>query len=304
MPNVITIEDLSLDHIHTILDRGETHLKALLKGEQSKKTISGRTLVNVFFENSTRTSTSLELACHRLGGSVVNLKVGDSSMKKGETLLDTAVTFDAMLPDAIAIRHTDSGAVHLMAERISCAVINNGDGSHAHPTQALLDALSIRHACGRIEGLKVAICGDILHSRVVRSNVELLTKMGAEVRMVGPTTLLPKNPKAFFGAEAFDVLEDGIAGCDVVMMLRVQNERMHGHFIGSTSDFFHRFGLTRAKLSYAKPNVKVMHPGPMNRGVEIDSDIADDVQHSIILDQVKCGVAVRQAVLEYVLGVL
>lgn len=303
MPHLISIADLSEKDITTILDRGDMHLTRMLKKSPAEQTLSGKTILNMFFENSTRTSTSLELACHRLGGTVINFRVSDSSIKKGETLIDTALTLDAMEPDAIAIRHTDSGATGIVANHVSCPVINNGDGCHSHPTQALLDGLSIRRACGTIEGLKIAICGDILHSRVARSNMQLLAKMGAHVRLVGPPSLLPMHPE-YFGVQAFDTLEEGIADCDVVMMLRVQNERMSGHHFGTPGDFFHRFGLTKAKLSYAKSNVKIMHPGPLNRGVEIDSDIADDTTYSIILDQVKTGVATRKAVLEYVLGVL
>jgi aspartate carbamoyltransferase catalytic subunit len=227
----------------------------------------------------------------------MNMSVAQSSVRKGETLIDTATTLNAMRPDIIVIRHQDSGAVALLADKVSCSVVNAGDGSHEHPTQALLDALTIRRRMKRVEGLTVAICGDILHSRVARSNVHLLTKLGAHVRLVAPRTLMPMGA-ATWGAEVFHDMRAGIKGADIVMMLRVQMERMTGSFLPSQREYFHFYGLDREKLALAKPGALVMHPGPMNRGVEIDSAIADDVERSLIHEQVEMGVAVRMAVLD------
>jgi len=218
-------------------------------------------------------------------------------VKKGETLIDTAMTLNAMLPDVLVVRHPDSGAVKLLSEKVACAVINAGDGTHEHPTQALLDALAIRRRRGRLAGLQVAICGDILHSRVARSNIHLLGAMGARVRVVGPPTLIPSAIERM-GVEVFHDMRAGIAGCDIVMMLRLQTERMQGSFVPSVREYFHFYGLDREKLAAAKPDALVMHPGPMNRGVEIDSDLADDIDRSLIREQVEMGVAVRMACLD------
>jgi aspartate carbamoyltransferase catalytic subunit len=252
--------------------------------------------MNLFFENSTRTQSSFELAGKRLGADVVNMSASSSSMSKGETLIDTAVTLNAMQPDLLVIRHASSGAASLLSQKVSCSVVNAGDGQHEHPTQALLDALSMRRAFGRIAGLKVAICGDVLHSRVARSNISLLQMLGAEVRLVGPPTLMPAQADRWNVAIHHDMRE-GIAGCDVVMMLRLQLERMDGVMAPSQREYFRFFGLDREKLAFASAGVKVMHPGPMNRGVEIDSDVADDLAVSLIQDQVEMGVAARMAVL-------
>jgi aspartate carbamoyltransferase catalytic subunit len=227
----------------------------------------------------------------------MNMSVNQSSLKKGETLIDTATTLNAMRPDIIVIRHSDSGAVALLADKVSCSVVNAGDGSHEHPTQALLDALTIRRRLGKIEGLTVAICGDVLHSRVARSNVHLLTKLGAHVRLVAPRTLMPAGA-ATWGAEIFYDMREGIKGADIIMMLRLQMERMTGSFLPSQREYFHFYGLDREKLALAKPGALVMHPGPMNRGVEIDSAIADDIDRSLIHEQVEMGVAARMAVLD------
>ena len=258
--------------------------------------LTGRTLINLFFEASTRTQSSFELAGKRLGADVVNMSPRTSSIVKGETLIDTAVTLNAMRPDILVVRHGASGAASLLSQKVTCAVINAGDGQHEHPTQALLDALAIRRAFGRIDGLTVAICGDVLHSRVARSNVAMLTLMGARVRLVGPPTLLPAEAERW-GVETHHDLETGISGADVVMMLRLQTERMQGALVPSTREYFRLWGLDRAKLARAAPGARVMHPGPMNRGVEIDSDVADDAAISLIQDQVEMGVAVRMAVL-------
>ncbi|HEV7156884.1 MAG TPA: aspartate carbamoyltransferase catalytic subunit [Caulobacteraceae bacterium] len=269
-----------------------------LNRQRNKKLdlLKGRTLINLFFEPSTRTQSSFELAGKRLGADVVNMNPRASSIVKGETLIDTAVTLNAMKPDILVIRHGASGAASLLSQKVDCSVINAGDGQHEHPSQALLDALSMRRAFGRIDGLKVAICGDVLHSRVARSNAALLTMMGAEVRVVGPPTLLPVEV-ARWGVQVHHDLAAAITGCDVVMMLRLQFERMQGALVPSTREYFRFWGLDRAKLAKAAPGVRVMHPGPMNRGVEIDSDIADDTSISLIQDQVEMGVAVRMAVL-------
>ncbi|MEQ1726039.1 MAG: aspartate carbamoyltransferase catalytic subunit [Sphingopyxis sp.] len=259
--------------------------------------LSGLTLINAFFENSTRTLLSFEIAGKRLGADVVNMAVAQSSVKKGETLIDTAVTLNAMRADAIVIRHQSSGAVALIADKVDCPVLNAGDGWHEHPTQGLLDALTIRRRKGRIDGLKVAICGDILHSRVARSNMIALTTMGAEVHVAGPATLVPQEV-ALYNATRHTRIEDAIDGADVVMMLRLQNERMAGGFIPSAREFHALYGLSEARLTLAKPDALVMHPGPMNRGVEIDSSIADDPVRSAITEQVEMGVAVRMACLD------
>jgi len=294
--HLLGIEGLSQEEIVGLLDLSEEFVDLNRQIEKKTASLRGRTLVNLFFEVSTRTQASFELAGKRLGADVMNMSVGSSSMRKGETLIDTAITLNAMRPDIIVVRHHASGAVELLARKVDCSVINAGDGSHEHPTQALLDALTIRRNKGRIEGLVVAICGDILHSRVARSNIILLNALGARVRVVAPSTLLPVGIERF-GVEATRDMREGLAGADIVMMLRLQRERMNGSFVPSVSEYFHYFGLDEKKLGYAKPDVLVMHPGPMNRGVEIDSLVADGA-HSLIREQVEIGVAVRMAVLE------
>jgi aspartate carbamoyltransferase catalytic subunit len=295
--HLLGIEGLSPDEIHFLLDRSETFVEQNRRADKKGSSLRGRTIINLFFENSTRTRTSFELAGKRLGGDVINMSVSTSSIKKGETLIDTAMTLNAMHPDVLCVRHPDSGAVRLLAEKVNCAVINGGDGSHEHPTQALLDALTIRRRRGRLDGLTVAICGDIAHSRVARSNIHLLTTMGTRVRVVAPPTLLPVAIERF-GVEAFTDMRRGLAGCDIIMMLRLQTERMKGSFVPSIREYFHFFGLDRDKLAAAKPDALIMHPGPMNRGTEIDSDVADDIDRSLIQEQVEMGVAVRMACLE------
>ena len=283
--------------ITALLDLSEAYVEQNRAPEKKSSLLRGRTVINLFFENSTRTRTSFELAGKRLGGDVINMSAESSSVKKGETLIDTAMTLNAMLPDVLVVRHPDSGAVKLLSEKVACAVINAGDGTHEHPTQALLDALAIRRRRGRLAGLQVAICGDILHSRVARSNIHLLGAMGARVRVVGPPTLIPSAIERM-GVEVFHDMRAGIAGCDIVMMLRLQTERMQGSFVPSVREYFHFYGLDRDKLAAAKPDALVMHPGPMNRGVEIDSDLADDIDRSLIREQVEMGVAVRMACLD------
>ncbi|MGE4528332.1 MAG: aspartate carbamoyltransferase catalytic subunit [Rhodospirillaceae bacterium] len=290
---------LSAVEIVDLLDRADRYVAVNRSPEKKLSVLSGRTVVNLFYENSTRTRTSFELAAKRLGADVVNMQTGASSVAKGETLIDTAATLNAMHPDVLVVRHHDSGAVSLLSQKVNCAVVNAGDGKHEHPTQALLDALTIRRRKGKLAGLKVAICGDVLHSRVARSNIHLLTTMGAEVRLVAPRTLCIPGAESM-GVSVFHDMSAGISGCDIVMMLRIQNERMSGGYIPSTREYFRHFGLDRERLAAAKPDALVMHPGPMNRGVEIDSDIADDVDRSVIREQVEMGVAVRMAVLESV----
>jgi aspartate carbamoyltransferase catalytic subunit len=294
--HLLGIEGLNRLEILYLLDLAEEAVGVSRQVEKKKATLSGRTQINLFFEASTRTQSSFELAGKRLGADVMNMSVATSSVKKGETLIDTAITLNAMRPDIIVVRHAQAGACHLLARKVDCAVVNAGDGAHEHPTQALLDGLTIRRNKGRIEGLNIAICGDVLHSRVARSNIILLTALGARVRVVGPSTLMPSGI-GNIGVEVYNNMRDGLKDCDIVMMLRLQRERMSGAFIPSTREYFRFFGLDEEKLSWAKPDALVMHPGPMNRGVEIDSSVADG-DHSLIREQVEMGVAVRMAVLE------
>ncbi|MGY6552858.1 MAG: aspartate carbamoyltransferase catalytic subunit [Erythrobacter sp.] len=266
--------------------------------------LSGLTIINAFFENSTRTLLSFEIAGKRLGADVVNMQAATSSLKKGETLIDTAITLNAMRADAIVIRHGSSGATRLIADKVDCPVLNAGDGAHEHPTQALLDALTLRYELAEIghtaedfTGLKVVICGDILHSRVARSNILCLSALGASVRVCAPPALMPAGIDAM-GVEIFHNFDAAIAGADVVMMLRLQQERMAGQFIPSAREYHHLYGLSKARLERAAPCAVVMHPGPMNRGVEIDSEVADMPGRSIITRQVEMGVAIRMACLD------
>jgi aspartate carbamoyltransferase catalytic subunit len=295
--HLLGIENLSVAEIEALLDLAETYV-ALNRGSQKKKALlKGRTLINLFFEASTRTQSSFELAGKRLGADVLNRAVRNSSVSKGETLIDTATTLNAMRPDILVVRHQDSGAAELLSRKVDCCVINAGDGAHEHPTQALLDALTIRRRCGGFQGLTVAICGDVLHSRVARSNIHLLGKMGAKVRLIAPRTLLPADADRF-GVELHSDMNKGLEGADIVMMLRLQRERMTGAFVPSTREYFRFYGLDRDKLKHAKPGALEMHPGPMNRGVEIDSAVADDIEVSLIQEQVEMGVAIRMAVLD------
>jgi aspartate carbamoyltransferase catalytic subunit len=295
--HLLGIEGFSPDEITQFLDLAESHVEPNRQADKKRSIMRGRTVINLFFESSTRTRTSFELAGKRLGADVINMSVSGSSIKKGETLIDTAVTLNAMHPDVLVVRHAESGAVQLLSEKVNCAVINAGDGSHEHPTQALLDALTIRRRKGRLGGLKVAICGDVLHSRVARSNIQLLNIMGARVRVVAPRTLLPAEVERL-GVEVFHDMRRGLDDVDIVMMLRLQTERMQGSFVPSTREYYRFFGLDYDKLGAAKPDALIMHPGPMNRGVEIDSEVADDIDRSVIRQQVEMGVAVRMACLE------
>lgn len=294
--HLLGIEGLHPLEITALLDMADEAVDVSRQVEKKRSVLRGRTQINLFFESSTRTQASFELAGKRLGADVMNMSVATSSVKKGETLIDTAITLNAMRPDLIVVRHSAAGAVHLLARKVDCSVINAGDGAHEHPTQALLDALTIRRNKGRIEGLVVAICGDILHSRVARSNIILLNAMGARVRVVGPSTLVPASI-AEMGVEVFRDMDTGLRGADIVMMLRLQLERMNGAFVPSSREYYRFWGLSSERLALAKPDALVMHPGPMNRGVEISSEVADGAQ-SLIREQVEMGVAVRMAVLE------
>jgi aspartate carbamoyltransferase catalytic subunit len=295
--HLLAIEGLEPPHIADLLDLAESYALLNRSGKTQRDLLKGRTLINLFFEDSTRTRTSFELAGKRLGADVINMSVSTSSVNKGETLLDTASTLNAMQCDLLVIRHAQSGAPALLSQKVDAAVINAGDGTHEHPTQALLDALTIRRHKGRLEGLVVAICGDIAHSRVARSNIHLLTTMGSRVRIVGPPTLIPADA-ARLGVEVFHDMKAGLKDADVVMMLRLQRERMSGGLVPSAREFFRFYGLDAEKLAVAKPDSIVMHPGPMNRGVEIDSAIADHPTRSVIGEQVEMGVACRMAVLD------
>ncbi len=299
MRHLLAIEGMHPPAIAAYLDLAENYVLLNRSGKTARDRLRGRTLINLFFEDSTRTRTSFELAGKRLGADVINMGVSTSSVNKGETLLDTAATLNAMQCDLLVVRHADSGAPALLARKVDAAVINAGDGTHEHPTQALLDALTIRRRLGRLEGLTIAICGDVLHSRVARSNVFLLATMGNRVRLVGPPTLIPAEA-ARLGAEVFHDMRAGLDGAHVVMALRLQRERMGpGGFVPSGREYFRFFGLDREKLAYARPDAIVMHPGPMNRGVEISSRVADDADRSAISEQVEMGVAVRMAVLDW-----
>ena len=294
--HLIQIDDLSREDIDEILALAELYFELNKNNVKQKHRIKSFTQINVFFENSTRTLASFELAGKKLGGIVQDIQVATSSIQKGETLIDTALTLNAMRPDLLVVRHSSSGAVNLLSEKVNCSVLNAGDGSHEHPTQALLDFLTIKHRKKKQEDLIIAICGDISHSRVARSNIALLCKFNNQVRLIGPSNLLPASFKDM-GLEIYNNMEDGVRGADVIMMLRLQKERMKFEFIPSRREYFNRFGLDSQKLSLAKNDAIVMHPGPMNRGVEIDGIIADDLNRSVIQEQVEIGVALRMAIL-------
>ena len=286
-PDLNYLLDLS-DHFAMHLDKKNTEKLNYLKN---------KICINLFFENSTRTRTSFELAGKKLGADMLNISVASSAIKKGETLIDTAMTLNAMQPDVLVVRHQDAGAVKLLSEKVNCGVINAGDGPHEHPTQALLDALTIKKRKGKISGLKVAICGDIMHSRVARSNIHLLNTLGADIRVIGPATLIPKNIESL-GVKVFYEMKSGLKNVDIIIMLRLQLERMSGSFVPSIREYFRFYGLDREKLNYADENALILHPGPMNRGVEIDSELADDLDRTAIFEQVQMGVAVRMACLK------
>ncbi|HEY6212099.1 MAG TPA: aspartate carbamoyltransferase catalytic subunit [Vicinamibacterales bacterium] len=298
--DLLGIGDLTADEIHLVLDTAEAMREIGQRPIKKVPTLRGKTVVNLFYEPSTRTRTSFEIAEKRLSADTLNIAVAASSVLKGETLGDTAMNIEAMAPDMIVLRHASSGAPHLLSRICKSRIINAGDGMHEHPTQALLDAFTIRERKGRIEGLKIAIVGDLLHSRVLRSNVLLLTKLGAHVWACGPQTLVPPGLEKL-GVEVTTDVDHAVADADVVMMLRIQQERMHGAFVPSLREYFNTFGMTKARVARAKGDVIITHPGPMNRGVEIASDVADG-PYSVILEQVANGVAVRMAVLYLLAG--
>ncbi len=297
--HLLGIEQLSIQEIFLILDLAEMYVELNRQSVKRADALSGMTQINLFYEPSTRTQASFEVAGKRLGAHVINMAIDASSARKGETLIDTAMTLNAMKPDLLVVRHGLSGAVYLLSQKVNCAVLNAGDGRHEHPTQALLDALTIRRTKGRLHGLTIAICGDILHSRVARSNILLLGKLQNRIRVIGPRTLLPAEIDQL-GVTVHDSMRDGMHDADVVMMLRLQKERMHGAFIPSEREYFHLYGLNARKLAFARDDAIVMHPGPINRGVEIDGTLADDIKRSVIQDQVEMGVAVRMAIMDLV----
>ena len=295
--HLLGIQDLSIPEVKFILSEAKQFIKLNRSKNKKLDTLRGKTQINLFFEPSTRTQSSFELAGKRLGADVMSMNIVNSAIKKGETLIDTAMTLNAMHPDLIVIRHQDSGACNLLSQKVNCAVINAGDGRREHPTQALLDALTIIEKKGKIQGLRIAICGDILHSRVARSNIYLLNMLGAEINIVSPTNLMPKDVEKF-GVNKFSDMKKGLKDCDIVMMLRLQKERMSSSFLSSNREYYEYYGLTPDKLNCAKSDALIMHPGPMNRGIEIDTNLADDINKSVIQEQVELGVAVRMACLK------
>ena len=295
--HLLGIQDLKIFEVKFILKEAQQFIDLNRSRNKKLNILKGKTQINLFFEPSTRTQSSFELAGKRLGADVMSMNITNSAIKKGETLIDTAMTLNAMHPDIIVIRHQDSGACNLLSQKVNCAVLNAGDGRREHPTQALLDALTIINRKKKIEGLKIAICGDILHSRVARSNIYLLTMLGAEVNIIGPSNLLPKDIDKF-GVNIFTDMKEGVKDCDIVMMLRLQNERMSSSYLSSNREYYEYYGLTPEKLEHAKSDALIMHPGPMNRGIEIDTMLADDINKSVIKEQVELGVAVRMACLK------
>ena len=295
--HLLGIQNLSILEAQKILDEAKAFIKLNRSNTKKLDTLRGKTQINLFFEPSTRTQSSFELAGKRLGADVMSMNITNSAIKKGETLIDTAMTLNAMHPDIIVIRHQDSGACNLLSQKVNCAVLNAGDGRREHPTQALLDALTIIDRKNKIQGLRIAICGDILHSRVARSNIYLLNMLGAEVNIIAPSNLLPKDISKM-GVNTFSNMKKGLKDCDIVMMLRLQNERMTSSFLSSNREYYEYYGLTPDKLDEAKNDALIMHPGPMNRGIEIDTKLADDINKSVIKEQVELGVAVRMACLK------
>ncbi len=295
--HLLGIQDLSISDVNYILSEAKQFIKLNRSENKKLNSLRGKTQINLFFEPSTRTQSSFELAGKRLGADVMSMNIVNSAIKKGETLIDTAMTLNAMHPDLIVVRHQDSGACNLLSQKVKCSVINAGDGRREHPTQALLDALTIIEKKGKVQGLRIAICGDILHSRVARSNIYLLNMLGAEVNIIAPTNLMPKDLEKF-GVNKFSDMKKGLKDCDIVMMLRLQNERMNSSFLASNREYYEYYGLTPDKLDCAKNDALIMHPGPMNRGVEIDTNLADDINKSVIQEQVELGVAVRMACLK------
>src|SRR5210317_2548258 len=284
--HLLGIQDLSINDVNFILEEAKSFIKLNQSKNKRLNVLSGKTQINLFFEPSTRTQSSFELAGKRLGADVMSMNMANSAIKKGETLIDTAMTLNAMHPDIIVIRHQDSGACNLLSQKVNCAVLNAGDGRREHPTQALLDALTIITRKKKIEGLRVAIRGDIVHSRVARSNIYLLNMLGAEVNIIAPTNLMPKEIEKF-GVNTFTDMKKGLKDCDIVMMLRLQNERMTSSYLASNREYYEYYGLTQDKLDHAKPDAIIMHPGPMNRGIEIDTVLADEINEKTILHKCK-----------------
>ena len=299
--HLLGIQDLSISDIKLILSESKKFISLNRSANKKIDVLRGKTQINLFFEPSTRTQISFELAGKRLGADVMSMNITNSAIKKGETLIDTAMTLNAMHPDIIVIRHQDSGACNLLAQKVNCSVLNAGDGRREHPTQALLDALTIIDRKEKIEGLKIAICGDILHSRVARSNIYLLNMLGAEINIIAPSNLMPNDIERL-GVNIFTDMKKGVKDCDIVMMLRLQNERMTSSFLSSNREYYEYYGLTPEKLENAKKDALIMHPGPMNRGIEIDTHLADDINKSVIKEQVELGVAVRMACLKIFCG--
>ena len=299
--HLLGIQDLSISDIKLILSESKKFISLNRSLNKKIDVLRGKTQINLFFEPSTRTQSSFELAGKRLGADVMSMNITNSAIKKGETLIDTAMTLNAMHPDIIVIRHQDSGACNLLSQKVNCAVLNAGDGKREHPTQALLDALTIIDRKEKIDGLKIAICGDILHSRVARSNIYLLNMLGAEINIIAPSNLMPNDIEQL-GVNIFTDMKKGVKDCDIVMMLRLQNERMTSSFLSSNREYYEYYGLTPEKLENAQKDVLIMHPGPMNRGIEIDTHLADDINKSVIKEQVELGVAVRMACLKIFCG--
>ena len=297
--DLLSINELSESEIISIINNANSYYHDN-KISSKKKVLNNFTQINLFFENSTRTQVSFEIAGTLLGANVVNFPFNNSSQSKGETLLDLAATLNSMNPDILIIRHPNSGAVQLISEKVDCPVVNAGDGNHEHPTQALLDILTIKKRIGRIDNLKIAICGDIAHSRVARSNIFCHKKLGNKIRVIGPKTLIPKDIDKL-GVQVFYNMIEGLRDIDVVMVLRLQKERMDGGYFSSEREYFHLYGLDDRKMKYAKPSAIIMHPGPMNRGIEIDGDLADNLDKSVITMQVEAGLAIRMSVLELLL---
>ena len=297
--DLLSINELSENEIISIINNANNYYHDN-KITAKKKVLNNFTQINLFFENSTRTQVSFEIAGTLLGANVVNFPFNNSSQSKGETLLDLAATLNSMNPDILIIRHPNSGAVQLISEKVDCPVVNAGDGNHEHPTQALLDILTIKKRIGRIDNLKIAICGDIAHSRVARSNIFCHKKLGNKIRVIGPKTLIPKDIDKL-GVQVFYNMIEGLRDIDVVMVLRLQKERMDGGYFSSEREYFHLYGLDDRKMKYAKPSAIIMHPGPMNRGIEIDGDLADNLDKSVITMQVEAGLAIRMSVLELLL---
>ena len=299
--HLVESKKLNKKEIECFLDVSEKYIHFNKITKKKSTLLEGRSIFNLFFENSTRTRTSFEVAAKRLGADLINVALKDSSINKGETLLDTMTTINSMSPDVLIVRHPEEGISKKISKTVKACVINAGDGSHEHPTQALLDALTIKKKFRKFKGLKIAICGDIKHSRVARSNIEILCTLGCSINVIGPKSLIPKDIQKT-GVNIFYNMENGLKKCDIVMMLRIQKERIVGIHIPNEKEYFKKFGLDYKKLAYAKKNAFVMHPGPMNRGVEIDSKLADDITRSLIQEQVTMGVAVRMACLEILIN--